>query len=98
VVFPLVYPGFFDRGDVKRLFDDTQKVIAISIIRTIITWIHMSETVADRAIEDLIFGLLNRFCQPIRILLGKPYEVERNPLGRFRADTRNLLDLVDEAV
>ena len=58
----------------------------------------MSEAVADRAIEDLLFGILNGFCQSVRILLRKPYEMEGDPLGRLCPDTRYFFNLVYKPV
>jgi hypothetical protein len=58
----------------------------------------MGKAIADGTVEDLFFGILDRFRQFICILLRKTDEMEGNALGGFGSDTRDFLDLVNEPV
>src|SRR5581483_10510282 len=59
--------------------------------------ILLGDVVAGRAVRHALLDVADRVAQPLRIVARVLEDVEREPLRAFRADARELLQLLDEA-
>jgi hypothetical protein len=90
-------PGFFDGGDIKRFLDNAQHIMISFTVGAVLARVNMCQAVAYRAVENVLLGFPDRISQPIGLILRNTDDIKGNPLGRFRANTRNFFKFFDEA-
>jgi hypothetical protein len=96
VVNAVIAARFLDRRDVGWFFYDTYQTLVASGAAAINAGIHVSDVAADRAEMQIGLHLPNGFGQEFGVFVAGSQDVEGEALRRLAADSRQLLQFVDE--
>ena len=83
-------------GDIRRLLNDTYKALVARWAGAVYTGIHVSNVVADRAEVQTGFHLPDGIGEQLGIFIACAQDVKGEPLRGLAANSRQLLELIDE--
>jgi hypothetical protein len=87
----------FQGKHIESFLDNTYTSVVAIGIKANVTWVGFRDVVADRAKHDLFLDGENGLGKGTGVVVGHTDEIVCEPLRRFGANARQLVELLDEA-
>src|SRR5208282_3852 len=96
VVDAVKMPRLLDRGNVGRFLDHADELLIAGRAAAVDAGIDVGDVVADRAQTQLGLDVANGGGQSLGVILARAQNMKSEALGALVADSRQLLEFVDE--
>ncbi len=97
VIESVIFARAFQRQDIERLFDHADDRPIARFVAANRARVFLGDIAANRADDDAVFQLHQRFSERLRLLFRRAQEVEREALRRLRSHSRQAMKFFDES-